>query len=73
MCISIDALQRQALEEEAARVGIGIPFFDSEAECSDYHRQVRHDQVIYDQTVPAGYFYVGKGMKRSKESGEDGD
>jgi hypothetical protein len=72
-CLFLSAWERQELEWETARVGIKIPIFDSEEECSDTNLLIQHDQLIYDQGVPAGFFYIGKGMERSKENGEESD
>jgi hypothetical protein len=68
-CIYINNDQRQALSYEAALYNLQVTFFDSEHECNDYYASVHRDQLIFDQTVPGGFFYLDNGMKRPKENG----
>jgi hypothetical protein len=73
ICLELNPGERQALEEEAAGYGIAIPFFESEEECREANLLIQHDQMIYDQTVPGGYFYIGNGLERSKGNEEEND
>jgi hypothetical protein len=66
--LCLNDAQRKALESEAAWYDLFIPFFVSEEECIDYSLTVRHDQLIFGQTSPGGYFYLNNGMKRSRKS-----
>ncbi len=57
-CVPMSPMQRNELEREAARFHLRFPFFDSETECWDYYLWVHPDQLIFDQTMPGGYFYL---------------
>ena len=55
-CLMMDDRQRADLEREAGSHSIHLPFFASELECKSYAVSVRQDQMVFDCTVPAGYF-----------------
>jgi len=57
-CLTLNDEQRFALESEAARYGITLPFFDNEAECNNFALRVPQNQFVFDCTMPGGYFVM---------------
>jgi len=56
-CLPFDHQQRQEIESEAARYGIHLPFFDNERECQSFAISVPQSQLVFDCTLPGGFFY----------------
>ena len=56
-CLPFDHQQRQEIESEAARYGIYLPFFDNEGECQSFAISVPQNQLVFDWTLPGGFFY----------------
>ena len=57
-CLMMSDPQRADLQFEAGRHGIVLPFFATELECKSYAASVRQNQLVFDCTVPGGYFYT---------------
>jgi hypothetical protein len=62
--------QRRALEGEAARHHLRLPFFDSEAACDQAALGAPQDQYILDRTLPGGYFFLEDLTRRRRKDGE---
>jgi len=56
-CLPFTDQQRQEIESEAGRYNIYLPFFDNEGECQDFAISVPQSQLVFDCTLPAGFFY----------------
>lgn len=67
VCVPMTPEQRSALEGEAVRFGLRLPFFDSEAACNQFTLAAQQDQFIIDRSLPAGFFYLDDGMKRRRD------
>lgn len=59
--------ERRALQREADRHHITLPFFQTVKECEDCALYAQQEQFIIDRTIPGGYFYIKNDMRRRNE------
>jgi hypothetical protein len=63
-CAAFDAKERQSMEAEVAPYHITLPFFSTQEDCSKFAQLAQHEQVIFDQTFPAGFFYANNNLQK---------
>lgn len=69
-CITLSRTDRQALQSEALRHRILLPFFETLEECNGFALVAEHEQFVFDRSFPAGYFEVDSPLQRGGEEEE---
>jgi hypothetical protein len=57
-CACVTSSERKQLEQEAARAGAVISFYNNAEACLKAASEQRHGQYIFGQSEPGGYFLL---------------
>ena len=67
-CTIFTEKERNDMEAGVAQFHITLPFFATQEDCYKFAQLARHEQMIFDRTVPSNYFYIDNNLRKKNEN-----